>query len=167
MTRPILITTNSPHLEVSNSRGLESIGFFTTPRTSDHFVDANKMIQIGPGPFSRRWENSHCDYSNSVEFHGIEITSIFATARPTNHSIGVCKIVGTASRKPLEFERFKSAPQPQPRALHPMRRSRAPARRYSPQPQQGAKHQPMATPLGYVRPPHQQTLKGRSLPPHP
>jgi hypothetical protein len=48
-----------------------------------------------------------------------------------------------------------------------MRRSRAPARRDFLQPQQGAKHQPRATPLGYVRPPHQQALKGRSLPPQP
>jgi hypothetical protein len=48
-----------------------------------------------------------------------------------------------------------------------MQRSRAPAIRYSPQPQQRAKHQPRATPLGYVRPPNQQALKGRSLHPHP
>ena len=147
MTRPVLITANSPHLKVSNSRGLKSPGFFTTPQTSDHFVDANKMIQISAGPFSRRWENGHFDDSNSIEFDGIKITPTFATSRPFDHFVGINKMVGTASREPLEFERFGSAPQPQrgvpiqPRAT-PWG-THIPA---YPKPQRGALHQPRATP---------------------
>jgi hypothetical protein len=47
---------------------------------SDHFVDANKMVEIASKPSSRRQENGRFDTSNPVEFDGI---------------------------KPLEFERFR------------------------------------------------------------
>lgn len=112
---------------------------------SDHFVDANKMIQAGAGPFSRRRANGHFDDSYSIEFDGIRITPTFATSRPSDHFVGSNKMVGTASREPLEFERFESAPQPERRALHPMRRSWA-LRRSCPQPQRGVPIQPRATP---------------------
>jgi|688.fasta_scaffold1460171_2 hypothetical protein len=76
---------------------------------SDHFVDANKMLPIGPEPFSRRWENGYSDDSNPVEFDGIKITPTFATSRPSDHFVGINKVVGTASREPIGFERFESA----------------------------------------------------------
>jgi hypothetical protein len=43
---------------------------------SDHFVDANKMIQPGSGPFSRDREYGHFDDFNPIEFDGIKTTPI-------------------------------------------------------------------------------------------
>jgi hypothetical protein len=76
---------------------------------SDHFVDANKMIQADAGPFSRRRASGHFDDSNPVEFDGIKITPTFATSRPSDHFVGINKMAGTASREPIGFERFESA----------------------------------------------------------
>jgi hypothetical protein len=53
---------------------------FQSIAISDHFVDANKMVEIASKPCSRSQENGRFDDSKPVEFDGI---------------------------KPLEFERFR------------------------------------------------------------
>jgi hypothetical protein len=44
---------------------------------SDHFVDANKMIQTAPEPCFRRREDGHFANFNSLDFEGIKtITAV-------------------------------------------------------------------------------------------
>lgn len=100
------------------------------------------MIEIAAEPFSRRHENGHFNDPNSVEFDGIKITPALATSRPSDHFVGINKMVGCIASKPLEIERFGIAPQPQ----------------------RGVPIQPRATPWVHRPPPHQQALKGRPIP---
>jgi hypothetical protein len=44
---------------------------------SDHFVDADKMVQTAAEPCSRRQENGRFDNSNSIEFDGIRTIPTF------------------------------------------------------------------------------------------
>ncbi len=92
------------------------IGTIPACAVSDHFVDANKMIQAGAGPFSRRQENGRFDDSNSIEFDGIRITPTFTVSRPSDHFVGVNKMVGSIAFKPLEIgEVWNCSPAPKGR----------------------------------------------------